>query len=152
MAKDATDLLKNGTWPTGYFFDKYLPALEKADSFYVCDDYLAGYGMDNAVLYSLGVSDITMAKAQAYFKKLEELGLFTYDVQQDVEFDDSYCAWYGCWVGNDGESCYVWASYAPEDQGDEYQMVAGNRKFTIVVGNFDFNLCANVALEKMFSW
>ncbi|MEA4911861.1 MAG: hypothetical protein VB092_04495 [Oscillospiraceae bacterium] len=152
MGEDATDLLKDGAWPTGYFFDDCLPPLERADAFYACDDYLSGYGMENALLYSIGVSGVTKEQALDYFNKVEDLGLFAYDVQYDVEFEEDYCAWYGCWVGDDGADCFVWISYAPADEGDEYQMIAGNRELTIVAGNFDFNLCANAALEKMFSW
>lgn len=147
MQDDAQDMTGDGTWPTGYFFDGLLPEIEGFDVFYLCEDYLRGYGMDDASLCSFGKKTSSVEEAEAYVAQLNERGLYTYA----QEFNDDIYDWYGCWVGDDGITCYVWVEYAPVDSNTMMQDFSSGCELTVVTGNFDFNLLIDMALAS-FRW
>ncbi len=142
MREDALNLTGDGSWPSGYFFDDFLPSLEKVDSFLVCDEYLNGYGMDDALLCSIGSSSVTLEEADKYIDAIKERGLYTYSENRS----DNQLAWYGCWVGDDGQNCYLYVERSPVGEGSLMQQLSDNREFFVFAGNFDFMLCIEVAM------
>lgn len=113
MQHDAENLTGDGGWKNGYFFDEFLSPLDKVDSFLVCDEYLEGYGMDDALLCSFGKDGMTLEQANEYIDELKARGLYTYSENHS----DTQAAWYGCWVGDDGKNCYVYVERSPNGEG-----------------------------------
>lgn len=142
MRDDALNLTDNGAWPSGYFFDEYLPPLERVDSFIVCDEYLDGYGMDDALLCSIGSGAVTLEEAGEYIDVIKAKGLYTYSENRSK----TKVAWYGCWVGDDGQNCYLYVERSPINEGSILQQLSGNNEFFVLAGNFDFMLCIEVAM------
>ena len=153
---DRTDTLEKVdgySWPKGYFFDDYVTPFDGVEKFLTCEEYLDGYGNDDAQL-CLMTGDLDREASIKVAQSFKDKGFAILPgSSSDDEEGSKYYIYFGNYLNENEETIEVLMVYAdnpPEPDIGLYIGEAANNRFLLLIGNFDYAAELNTAILYAF--